>query len=67
MANKKGPNKIHRRATRLARKSDKAQRKQTKADHNGMGQLVNSIQERNKADDLSQAAARIVREAAEKD
>ncbi len=51
---------------RTTRRAAKIQRKLTRADHDGMGQLVDSIQERNKAEDFSQAAARIVREATDK-
>jgi hypothetical protein len=42
----------------------KKERERVKQEFDGVGQLINSIQERNK-EDFSQAAARIVREATE--
>jgi hypothetical protein len=60
MSNKKVEKKTHRRAMRLTRKADKAQRKQARAQSDGLGQLVDSIQEHGKRVDVSQAVARIV-------
>lgn len=48
-------------------KEHRKQRARTRRDFDGTGQLIESIDTRNEGEDFSQAAARIVREATEKD